>query len=311
MGRRLAVAALVAVSAICACKAQIGLMPPAAPDGPGGGGGGGAGIDGMMPGSDAMPIDAPLGDFGVPAPVSVASSATVGEDDCTLSSDQLELYFAAQTAGNPKQLYRATRTSTAQPWGTPQLIFSSNNAHESPRLSPDDLTIYFGASGDIFYATRAATDQPWSTPTSLGQVNTPLYEKWFAACTGGYFVVSRENPNNNGHQNLYEGRLGAGNTGTLSTLSTTTGNDISTFLSDDCTTIYFASNRDANVGTQIYTATRPAPGGAWTTPALASFGPNFGTATDNEDPWLSNDGRALYFATIRNGNQKDVYYTTR
>lgn len=307
MGRGPVLATMLALCTICACKAQIGATPADAsqreqPDGsttmidaPGGSGA-----------PDAAAPDAPLGDFAAPAPVSVASNPNIGEDDCTLSSDQLELYFAEQTAGNPKQLYRSTRTSPAGTWSTPQQIFASNNTHESPRLAPDDLTIYFGQAGDIYYATRPAKDQPWSSPQPLAQVNTPVYEKWMAVCNNGYFLISRDD---NGNQDLYEGRLGAGNgAGTLSPLSTA-GSDISSFLSPDCNTAYWASSTAQ--GTQIYTSTRPSPTGTWQAAALANFGPNFGTSNDNEDPWMSPDTRTLYFATQRNGAQKDVYFTTR
>lgn len=306
MGRGQVLASVFAACAFCACKAQVAEVPDAAqlaqPDGA-------PPVDAPPP-ADAPPmIDAPLGDFAAPAPVSVASDPTIGEDDCTLSSTQLELYFARAAAGTPKQLYRSTRASTADAWGTPAPIFPSANTHESPRLSTDDLTIYFGEAGDIMYATRTAVGQPWSTPAPLAQVNTANYEKWFAVCSGGYFLVSRQTGT---YQQLYEGQLGAGNgPGTLSSLSAPNESDTSSFLSPDCKTAYWASNRNAALGTQIYTATRTSPTGAWTAAALASFGPNFGTSSDNEDPWMSPDTRTLYFATQRNGAQKDVYFTTR
>lgn len=305
MGRGPVLASIFAACAICACKAQVTEVADAAqlvqPDGA-------PPIDGLPPMIDAPSIDAPLGDFAAPAPVSVASDPTIGEDDCALSSTQLELYFAKAPAGGPKQLYVSTRASTAAAWGTPAQIFPSGNTHESPRLSPDDLTIYYGENGNIMSATRTAVGQPWSAPAPLAQVNTINYEKWFAVCNGGYFLVSRATGN---VQQLYEGQLGAGGAGTLSSLSDPNGSDISSYLSPDCKTAYWASNRVAGAGTQIYTATRPSPTGAWTAAALASFGPNFGTATDNEDAWLSPDTRTLYFATERNGTQKDLYFTTR
>ena len=85
--------------------------------------------------------------------------ATNNEDDPTLSSDGLELYYAVQVPPNDKNLYVMTRASRSDPFGTPVPLTAFNTAgtDEGPRLSYDDLTIYFGQNGDIFTSTRTTT----------------------------------------------------------------------------------------------------------------------------------------------------------
>lgn len=270
----------------------------------------------------AVAVDGPpdayvFGPWGQAQPVTGANSATLNIDDETLSSQMTELYFAqvdAAITGTPKQLWMMTRSSAADAWGAPARMDSTFNAtgttvpqEESPRLSPDDLTIYFGRGGDIYYATRTAVGQPWTTPQPLTEVNTAGYEKWFAVCTGGYYLVSR-NTGTGTPTHVYDGQLGHGDT--LSTLSGTTGNDISNFLTADCNTAYFASSRSGT--TQVYTATRSAASSPWS--AVVELETELGAATDNEDPWLSPDGRTIYFASERFGGtnvNKGIYCSTR
>jgi hypothetical protein len=259
-----------------------------------------------------------FGAWSAPNGVPGASDSTLNIDDETLNSQQTELYFGIidpGLAGSPKQLWMMNRATAADPWGSPVRLDASFNVggttpptEESPRFSPDDLKIYFGRGGDIYYATRSAIGQPWTTPVQLPTVSTANYEKWFAVCNGNYYLVAR-NSGSGTPVRLYEGQLGAGSD-TLSALSGTTGNDIGSFLSADCTTAYWASNRSGT--TQIYTSTRTAPGASWQPTTMLDT--EFGTSTDNEDPWLSPDGRTFYFASTRYGGtnvNKGVFYSTR
>ncbi len=88
------------------CKAAIGDAPRSsddastAPDGPD-----------EITGSDGG-IDAALGMFSTP--VALPNESTpASEDDPVLSSDGLEIIYAIVITGSGKDLYRATRTSTA------------------------------------------------------------------------------------------------------------------------------------------------------------------------------------------------------
>jgi len=271
--------------------------------------------------ADAAPDAFVFGPWGSASGVPGASDSTLNTDDETLNSTMTELYFGivdTATAGTPKQLWKMTRAAATDAWGTPTKLGTNFNdpgttavpTEESPRFSPDDLTIYFGRGGDIWYATRTAVGQPWSAAQMLPTVSTANYEKWFAVCTGGYYLVVRNSGAGTAYH-LYQGQLGAGTDTLVSELAGATGNETGAFLTADCLTTYFASSRDGTT-TQLYTATRSAPGATWSTPTLLPD--EFGTSTDNEDPWLSPDQRTFYFASARYGGtntNKGVYCSTR
>ena len=89
-------------------------------------------------------IDAPLGAWGMPARIMSAASATLAEDDCTMSSNQLELYFAVVDATSmTKDLYVATRASKSVDFGTATAVNFNARAltDETHRLSSDDLKL--------------------------------------------------------------------------------------------------------------------------------------------------------------------------
>lgn len=262
----------------------------------------------MMPDAPMMmPDAAPLGAWGTPTPVNGASDPTISQDDVTASSTLTELYFHKLNGANSYDLYVMTRATPMDPWGAPQPVPGVNTTQneESPRLSPDDLTLYFGRSGDIYKITRTAVGSPWSAPQPVPEGDTAMvYEKWMAVCDNGYFLISRANGADG--QDLYVGQLGNG-PGTLAAELSSTSSEISSFLSKDCLTAYFASNRSGQ--TQIYTATRPDVNSPFSMPSLYDV---FGTATDNEDLWVSEDQRTAFFASIRGGaTLKAVYTSTR
>ncbi len=256
---------------------------------------------------DAGP-DAPivLGAWGTPALVAGASSNNLNEDDCTLSSNTLEIYFKRSDGGD-NNLYMMTRASVTDAWSSPPTalgVLNSSVTEESPRLSPDDKTMYFGRNGQIYRSTRAAIGQPWGAPTEVTALNTSAYEKWADVCDSGYAVVSRANGSND--QDLFEGTVTGGAT-TAITAFNTTGAEQGTLLSADCLKIYFQSNRD-NDQFDLFEATRTAPTALWSNPTKMT---DFNTATSSEeDPWVSTDQRVFVFASNVNGT-KDVFISTR
>jgi len=256
-----------------------------------------------MMGSDASG----LGAWSTPAPVPGASSTANAEDDVTMNAAATELIYAVSVAGN-KDLYVMTRPTRNDPFGAPAALASFNTAgtEESPRLSPDDLTIYFGRDGNIFSAMRSAVGSPWGPATVVtGSGDTALYEKWLAVCNGNHFMVSRDNGTAQG-QDLFEGTLGTA--GTVATILNSTKSEISTYLSPDCLTVYFASNRGTQ--TAIYMSTRTSMAAPWATPTIV--GTPFDSGTDNEDAWISTDQRVFVFASVRGAaTTKDVYISTR
>ncbi|HSD88830.1 MAG TPA: hypothetical protein VLB44_14985 [Kofleriaceae bacterium] len=297
MGRRWVVAAALLLPA-GACKAELGDGPADAArssDGPQ-----------MNVNVDAAPDGTtPLGPWSTPAKIPGGDS-TVDEDDCTLSSNELELYFKRNDGGD-NNLYVMTRTSVTGAWSTPAAItiLNSTAGEESPRLSPDNLTMYFGRAGDIYKTTRTAVGQPWTAPSAVAVLNTAnVTEKWAAVCSNGYVIVSRANGTNG--QDLYEGTITAGAPTNLTQLDTTSAEQ-GTLLTADCLGLYFQSNR-TNAQFDIYLATRTSLTAQWSNPTALT---DFNTPTYNEeDPWIAPTGRTFVFASNASGN-KDLYISTR
>jgi hypothetical protein len=282
-----------------ACKAELGAGPTDAGD-----------SSGDDSGNTVQTIDAAtdgpamLGPWGAPQAIPGASS-NLGEDDCTLSSNKLELYFKRNDSNGPN-LYVMTRASESSAWGTPVALTALNTGddEESPRLTNDDLTLYFGREGDIYRTTRAAIGQPWGAPTPVATLNTSAYEKWAAVCSNGYVIVSRFVTGSG--QQLFEGNVATGAPTALTQLNSP-DTEQGTFLTADCLRVYFQSDRD-NDQFNIYTASRVTMSSAWSNPTAI---PDFNTATfDEEDAWISADQRTFVFASNRNGN-KDVFISTR
>lgn len=282
-----------------ACKAELADAPS---DG---------GTSAQIDGNGFVPTDATsdgptaLGAWGTPMKIPGGDSA-LGEDDPALTSNKLELIFKRSDT-NDSNLYLMTRATATSAWGpvTPLTVLNSGGNEESPRLSPDDLTLYFARDGEIYRSTRAAVGGAWGAATTVPIFNTAnVTEKWAVVCSTGYAMVSRAVTNRG--QDLFEGTLAAG-ANTAVTQLNSTSNEQGTFITSDCLRIYFQSNR-TDGQFDIYTATRLNATAAWSNPTIL---PDFNTTTfDEEDAWISADQRTFVFASNASGN-KDLYISTR
>lgn len=272
-------------------------------------------------GQDAAVVDdAAMQDGGVDAltlgpwssPATIAAAATTAqEDDVTLSANALEMIFAVVGA-NGKDLYYTSRATLGAAWSPiAKLPFDGTASEESPRFSGDDLTLYFASDRttagdlDIYSVTRTATgNTSWGTPALVRGVNSGAVEKWLAPCAAGRYVVVRGTTDTG--TDLREGTLGGAAPVAIAALNSAS-NETAPFLTQDCLAIYFASNRSTQV--RIYVSHRPAIGQPWDPPAVVA---DFKIAGDDnqEDPWLSADGRTFVFASDARGS-KDVYLSTR
>ncbi len=132
-----------------------------------------------------------------------------GNDEGTpyISYDGLSLYYSVVNALAGTDLMVATRASVDDDFreGVPLDELNTSLDDHLPRLSPDELTIYFSSDrgqfwtgqeqdGDIWMATRDATAEPFGTPQFLGGINSGEYEGASAITDDGltlYFTSSR------------------------------------------------------------------------------------------------------------------------
>jgi hypothetical protein len=293
MGRGLAFTVVV----LGACNAQLHLGDQnkgPTPDGP-------VASDAPADGTNAPDAPAMLGPWGTPQLIPGANNPNINEDDGTPNQALTELYLSVDNGATNKDLFWMTRATPTDPWGPKQLLAQSNGNDESPRLSYDELTLYYGRNGDIYAMTRATTTSPWGPPSIVAAVNVPgnnVYEKWLAICDNNYYMEVRDS-------DLWEGTLG--NAPMKVTSLSTTGSEISTWLSKDCKTVMFART-PLNGQEDIYMATRNSVTDPW--PAATAI-TDFNTATSNEeDAWMSLDQKTFVFASNAGGT-KDLYISTR
>jgi len=277
---------------LAACGAEL-TGPGAADDGDDGGG----------------------GSWSEPVRVAGASSQD-DEDDPTLGASTLEIFFsyADPNDGGNKHLYFMTRPSRSGAWSQPQTLpfDAPGQVDQTPRLSMDELTLYFasdrdpdGRGLDIYQVSRPSIGGPWGQPQRLDEVDDPGEDdKWFAPCPGGYYMLISKRGRGNG-DDVYAGQLGQGAPALVSELSTMRG-ETGPYLSGDCNTIHFASQRTGP--NKLYTSHRGAVTEKWSDPVELS---DFATlGGDQEDPWLAPDGRTFVFVSDVAGS-KDVYISTR
>jgi len=270
-------------------------------------------------GGDAAAIDAPadgtamLGPWSAPAKI-LPASTTAAEDDATLSSNALEMIFAV-AGTNGKVLYYSSRASTAVPWtAAVKLPFNGTLSDETPRFSADDKTLYFASDRvlkgnlDIYSVSHPTPDAlSWGTPQPITSVNTPATEKWYMPCgTNRYIMVQGTATNGT---DFVEGTLG-GVAPTAITALNSMQSETGTLVSQDCLTIYFASAR--MTPQMMYKSHRTSLAAPWSNPAAVVDFPISGGNGNQEDPWMSIDGRTFVFASDAAGvGTKDIYISTR
>ena len=91
-----------------------------------------------------------------------------------------------------------------------------------------------------------------------------------------------------------------------------TANDDRPNIRQDGLEIFFYSNRTGGSGgNDLWTATRDTVDAPWSTPV--NLGPTVNTSASDNQPYLSADGRTLFFSSSRPGGSGgiDLYVTTR
>jgi hypothetical protein len=258
------------------------------------------------------------------APVAVTEVASPGDDDDkpTLTADMLEMYFLSDREGGPGEgdVWQSVRASPTDPWGAPTLVMaiSGTSRETSPAISADGLTLCVasdraGGQGglDIWMSTRASRSSDWSAPVPVVELNSPADE---IPRPPGYHALimplSRRPTSNDPYQLFSASRpaVSAPWSSPVQETSLDSGHvDDDGYLMDDGLTLYFSSDR-LNGVQDLFVTERPDPSAPFAKPIpLATLN----TVSHAErDPWVSPDGREMYFASDRSGSLQ-IYHTTR
>ncbi|MGE0404160.1 MAG: TolB family protein [Kofleriaceae bacterium] len=268
-------------------------------------------IDGAVP-SDALDApDTPLGDFGAPTLITELSDPA-NDDDPSLTADLTEMYFSSFRPGGSGgvDIWRTQRASAAATWGAPQPVteLNSGSLDENPGVAPDGLTIWFssarGGGLDIYVATRSGRGAPWGTATLVSELSTGVDDLGCEPAAGLLRMVFYRNTSDTLHEATRPDIANQWAAAVIAELDEP-GEDQSPFLFAE-TEIYFSSDRDGPP-LDLYRATR------------ASVDAEFGnvirldaqsSSANDDDPWVSPDGRTIFFMSDRSGNE-EIYMATR
>jgi hypothetical protein len=137
--------------------------------------------------------------FGPPAPVPLGDLTDSNFEPYVIAD---ELYFSSTRRDGIPSLFRAAgqgATFGAVEWLMSLESLPVPTAYENPVVTPDGLTLYFGASPDpamrardVWTASRGATYKPFDLPRAVSSLDTPSDERpvWVSRDNCRLFVIS-------------------------------------------------------------------------------------------------------------------------
>jgi hypothetical protein len=259
--------------------------------------------------SDAR-IDAGIRlEFGAPTKLVTLSDPLTHEDDLTLTSDLLEIYFLSNRAPDGLDaIYVATRNAVTDPFGAPQLAtaLDSTSIEQTAELSSDGLTMYLASSRagsvggyDVYVTTRSTLTSAWAPPSRIVELSSAANDVGATPRSALELTFTSDRDSATADYDIYFATRSATTEpwaigGRLAELDDG-GTELTPFPVG-ATGLWFVSDRSGNK--DLYFTTGP--------PFAATPITSINTAAQEEDPWLSPDGSRLFFASDRDGSW-DLY----
>lgn len=235
------------------------------------------------------------------------------------SPDGRSLYFATNRSGN-LDIYVTHRLPNGQ-WSEPQPLegVNSSAADYCPSALPGGRLLFVseraeanctpgGGRADI-YETRLDPVHGWTAPVHLGcEINSAANEfspSWVPAGGGMLFFSSdRAVP---GVHAIYVSQRGGTPEPVLELNEG--GTAFRPNVSADGREIVFDSNRAGSAGSDIWYSHRATPNSSWAAPVRLQE-PSINTPSNQSRPWISRDGRRLYFGSVYDGSS-DLFVAYR
>ncbi|MEP1096870.1 MAG: hypothetical protein ABJG78_17260 [Cyclobacteriaceae bacterium] len=241
---------------------------------------------------------------------------STGSDYCTtLSPDGTTMYFARTSEKGVDAIMMSNLLDGE--WGQPQAVsFTGKFDDTDPLLTPDGKTMYFmtnrnaeqdGWKEDFDIWVTDFTEDKWAAPYRLPDfINTSFTEGFPSTTDDGNLYFFRSNTPGHGEQDIWQAKRVGGGFDTPRKL----GGQISTeawdghpFVSSDERFMIFYSNREGGYGScDLYISFRK--NGNWTDPK--NLGPTINSEDCDMVPFVSRDGRTLYFTRISDG-RRNIY----
>lgn len=248
------------------------------------------------------------GPFGTPQEVVGLRSPSDDVQDPCLTTDGLELYFTSATGGIT-DIWRSQWGAGG--WGIAAVVseLSSPRHDEDPDVSADGLTMYFSSdrAGDgmrLYVTRRSAPGATWGAPQQLDGLGTAVLDRAPSVDEGQVQMVFASERGTSTIVHLYTTSRSNADAGwqTPQALTTITSawQDIDPALFGGARYLIFASRRAQQGKTaDLFQAVRPDP----SSPFDSTVEPltELNTSSSEGDPWLSEDGRHILFASDRSG----------
>jgi hypothetical protein len=254
-------------------------------------------------------------------------------DNPTLTADLLEIYFTSDRESGNGDVWVATRSDPSQPFGSLASIAEVNSIlfETSSAISADGLTLWFGSdrtggvgSTDIWQSTRRSRSDPWQSPFNVVALDTAVED--IPRPPGQHGLVMPLS-SKQGSSVIYQTFLAArpstgapfGKPVLVAELAFTDRTTVDGFLTDDGLTLFYSSSLlqyPADAGPRPGDASAnsvdggPVPSAdlfvAFRRSTSELFSAAFplddlNTGSDERDPWLTPDGKTLYFTSDRDG----------
>jgi Tol biopolymer transport system component len=283
-----------------------------------------------------MSLSAAQVQWSTPINLGPSINTQYSEFHLAISADELSLFFSSDRPGGfgRNDIWVAQRATQSADWGTATDLGASFNTsfdEEGLALSPDEHWLYFCTGGlqykpffSVYAAFRTDTTDNfgWEQPVNLGPgVNSKSSNcdpTLFADPATGLLTLyfARFNPpGSKGSLDIYvsvqqpDGSFGKA---VVVPELSSPFRDAHPTISRDGLEIFLASDRPGTLGgIDIWVSTRPTIHDPWSTPI--NVGPVVNTPSNDRAPYLSSDGKTLFFTSDRPGGfgANDFYMTTR
>ena len=233
----------------------------------------------------------------------------------TVSADETALFFTSSRNGQ-EDLFVSMRPDRQSQWGAAASLGEPVNDpigdDFSLRLAVDGRILYFASNraggfgqGDLYMTTRESPQHAWGRAINLGAVlNTALFEGFpTPGPDGNTLYFDRSTMLGDDSDIWVTRRLDAHSPWTAPERLPMPVNgpraEFSPSISADGLSLYFASDRDGNLGSMdIWVSTRKHPADAWGSPANLGSKINAAGAMTLA-PFITANNSALYFMSAR------------
>lgn len=236
-------------------------------------------------------------------------------DNPTLTADLRQIYFTTKRDGEDTgaDVWFASRAAATDRFDAPQpvTLVNSDEDEASPAISLDGTELYYGADTeagmgelDIWVVRRPNRDAAWSEPALVPGVNTPQDDIPRPPGYGGRVMPLGSRALGTGFYATYfatraDVSADFGAPVLVSELLEDNQSTIDAFLTEDGLSLYFNLTPDAGESKgDLYVARRASVTETFGAPEALT---ELNSADDERDPWLSPDGRTLFFSSDRDG----------